>query len=149
MQLISRSIFILMFAAITVAAEKPSEPQSNRLRPVELFDLEIASDPQISPNGDQIVFVRAFSDIMKDRYRSDLWIVNHDGSELRALTSGNTSNTSPRWSPDGKRLVYISSSEGSAQLYVRWMDSGQVAKVTRVQKAPRDMEWSPDGLSHG
>jgi dipeptidyl aminopeptidase/acylaminoacyl peptidase len=145
MQLISRKILFLMLAAISVAAEKSAEPPSNRLRPVELFDLEIASEPQISPNGDQIVFVRSFSDIMKDRPRSDLWIVNHDGTELRALTSGNTSNSSPRWSPDGKRLVYVSTSEGSPQLYVRWMDSGQVAKVTRVQKSPGGMEWSPDG----
>jgi acylaminoacyl-peptidase len=129
----------------TSEKEKTREVPSNHFRPIELFDLEFAADPEISPDGSRVAFVRNFNDIMKDRRRSNLWIVNHDGSELRPLTSGNESEGSPRWSPDGKKLLYVSSGDGSAQIYVRWMDSGQVARVTRVQKAPSSMEWSPDG----
>lgn len=62
---------------------KGQETPSNRFRPIEMFDLEFASDPEISPDGSRVVFVRNFNDIMKDRKRSNLWIVNLDGSELR------------------------------------------------------------------
>jgi dipeptidyl aminopeptidase/acylaminoacyl peptidase len=127
------------------AGEKSSAAPSNRFRPIDLFELETATDPQISPDGTRVVFVREFSDIMKDRRRSSLWIVNVDGSELRPLTTGNANDHSPRWSPDGKRLAYVSTGEGSAQVYVRWMDTGQFAKVTRLPKSPSGVEWSADG----
>src|SRR5215471_7404099 len=126
------------------SASKSSKLPPNRLSPIDLFDLEIATDPQISPDGARVVFVRNFNDIMKDRKRSNLWIVNHDGSDLRPLTTGNENDHSPRWSPDGQRLAYVSTSDGSAQIYVRWMDSGQIAKVTRCPKSPSGMEWSLD-----
>jgi acylaminoacyl-peptidase len=126
-------------------ASKSSKLPSSRFHPIDLFDLEIATDPQISPDGARVVFVRNFNDIMKDRKRSNLWIVNHDGSDLRPLTTGNENDNSPRWSPDGQRLLYASTSDGTAQIYVRWMDSGQIAKVTRCPKSPSGMAWSPDG----
>jgi len=123
----------------------PIELPSNRFRPIDMFELETATDPRISPDGAKVVFVRNFNDIMKDRKRSNLWIINSDGSDLRPLTSGNENDNSPQWSPDGKRLLYVSSGDGSSQIYVRWMDSGQTAKVTRCPKAPGGMEWSRDG----
>jgi acylaminoacyl-peptidase len=116
-----------------------------RLQLLDLFELEWASDPQISPDGQQVVYVRNFHDIMKDHRRSHLWVVRADGTEARPLTTGNVNDTAPRWSPDGRRLLYASGQEGSVQLYVRWMDSGQVAQLTRVSRTPSGMAWSPDG----
>jgi acylaminoacyl-peptidase len=110
-----------------------------------MFDLEVATDPQISPDGSRVVFVRNFNDIMKDRKRSNLWIINWDGSDLRPLTTGSENDNSPRWSPDGQRLAYVSTEDGSEQIHVRWMDSGQMARVTRCSKPPSAVEWSPDG----
>ncbi len=127
------------------SSSKLSELSANRFRPIDMFDLETATDPQISPDGAKVVFVRNFNDIMKDRKRSNLWIINYDGLDLRPLTAGNESDNSPRWSPDGVRLLYASTSGGAAQIFVRWMDSGQIAKVTRCPKSPSAMEWSPDG----
>src|ERR1043166_2757477 len=127
------------------SSTQSSKLPPNRFHPIDLFDLEIATEPQISPDGAKVVFVRNFNDIMKDRKRSNLWIVDHDGSDLRPLTAGNENDNSPRWSPDGQRLLYASTSDGAAQIYVRWMDSGQIAKVTRCPKSRSGMEWSPDG----
>lgn len=129
----------------TAVVEQASEGATNRFLPIDLFDLETASDPRISPDGTQVVFVRNFSDIMKDRRWSNLWIVRTDGADLRPLTSGNGNDSSPRWSPDGKRLLYLSVIDGSPQIHVRWMDSGEVARVTRLSKPPGAMDWSPDG----
>ncbi|MEK7834151.1 MAG: S9 family peptidase [Acidobacteriota bacterium] len=82
---------------------------------------------------------------MTDRRMSNLWIVNVDGTDHRPLTTGNFNDTSPRWSPDGKQLAYISSRDGSAQVYRRWMDTGETAKLTNLTQAPSGLNWSPDG----
>ena len=131
----------LALPSITLA----QDAADNHFRQIDVFGLEYASDPQISPDGQQVVYVRNFMDIMKDRRRSTLWIVNADGSDHRPLTTGNENDASPRWSPDGSRLLYASSADGSRQLYVRWMDTGQIAKLTNLTSAPGGLSWSPDG----
>ena len=113
--------------------------------PKDIFELEWASDPQISPDGTRVVYVRNFFDVMTDRSRSNLWIVNFDGTDHRPLTKGNLNYGSPRWSPDGQKLLYVSSEEGSAQIYLRWMDTGQTAKLTNLTVPPGGLSWSPDG----
>ena len=112
---------------------------------LDVFHLEHASDPRISGDGGRVVYVRNFMDIMKDRARSNLWIIDFDGSEHRPLTTGNLNDSSPRWSPDGDRLLYVSGADGSNQVYVRWMDTGQVAKLTNLTRSPSGLTWSPDG----
>ena len=118
---------------------------SDRLSIEDVFNLELASDPQISPDGTRVVYVRQFADIMKDQRRSNLWMVSFDGEDHRPLTTGNFSDTSPRWSPDGTQLVYISDRDGSPQIYRRWMDSGQTAKLSSLTSDPAAIAWSPDG----
>ncbi len=127
------------------AAEKSEANSETKFRPVDLFDLEFASDPQISPDGNTVVFVRNFADIMTDRNRASLWTATVDGGELRPITTGSGRDFSPRWSPDGKRLLYASATDGKVQVYVRWIDTGQTARVTSVLKSPANLTWSPDG----
>ncbi len=118
---------------------------ADRLEPMDVFRVQVASDPQISPDGKRIVYVRQSADISSDRRVANLWIVNFEGSEHRPLTTGAYIESSPRWSPDGTRLAYISDREGKPQLYVRWMDSGQSAKLTDLENPPTGISWSPDG----
>ena len=110
----------------------------------DVFQLEYASDPRISPNGKKIVYARNFMDIMKDRVRSNLWITDFDGADNRPLTTGNLNDYSPRWSPDGKKLLYLSNNNGTTQVYLRWMDTGQTAKLTNLTSSPGSISWSPD-----
>lgn len=115
-------------------------------QPLDVFQLEWAADPQISPDGRQIVFARQGYDIMKDGTRSALWIMNADGTGMRALKSGDKSYGSARWSPDGGRLLFVSNQGGSRQLWVRWMDTGQEAELTHLAEgSPGSVTWSPDG----
>ena len=86
---------------------------SGRFETEDVFQLEYASDPRVSPDGRRIVYVRNFMDIMKDVRRSNLWIVDVAGGNHRPLTSGNRNDGSPRWSPDGNRLLYVSNTAGS------------------------------------
>jgi dipeptidyl aminopeptidase/acylaminoacyl peptidase len=121
--------------------------EAQRFHNIDVFQLEYADDVQISPDGAHIVYVRVSHDIMTDRTRRNLWIVNADGTNNRPLRSESKNFSSPRWSPDGTRLAYVSAAEGSPQLYVRWMDSGQTALLTNLTEGPDAITWSPDGKS--
>src|SRR6056297_2809477 len=72
----------------------------------DIFDLEYVSDPQISPDGSRIIYVRNFKDIMTDKNHSNLWMVNFDGSENKPLTTGNQNDAYPRWSHDGTKIIF-------------------------------------------
>jgi dipeptidyl aminopeptidase/acylaminoacyl peptidase len=134
------AILIAFLVSFALADEK-----SDRLTPMDVFHLQYASDPQISPDGKRIVYTRQFSDVMADKRESNLWIINADGAEDRALTTGNYSDSGARWSPDGERIAYISDRDGRPQIYVRWMDNGQTAELTNLENGPSDLSWSPDG----
>jgi dipeptidyl aminopeptidase/acylaminoacyl peptidase len=137
-------LIALLLAALAAPAAAPSR-NGQRLSAEDEFNLELAAAPQISADGRRIVYVRNFSDIMADRRRSNLWIIHQDGSEHRPLTTGNSSDTSPRWSPDGTQIAYVSDRDGTPQIYRMWVDSGQVAKLTSLENAPIGIAWSPDG----
>jgi len=142
-QLLLAALGSILFAT----AHAASLPEARRLHSLDVFQLEYADDVQVSPDGSRIVYVRASHDIMTDRVRRNLWMINADGSNHRPLRSEVRSFLSPRWSPDGTRIAYVSSAEGSPQLYVRWLDSGQTALLTNLVEAPEAIAWSPDGKS--
>jgi len=132
----------------TPAASTPATiSNSPRFESTDLFALETAGDAQISPDGRRIAYVRTRYDVMKDRPVANLWVVEAEGGPAthRPLRSDGDSHRSPRWSLDGTRLAFISNSEGKPQVFVRWMDSGQTARITDLVEAPGDLTWSPDG----
>ena len=133
-------VMLLMGVA---AARLPA--QSRRLTPADLFQLEYAAEPQISPDGQSVAYVRQLSDPMTDRRYSNVWLVKSDGSMQRPLTTGKFTDESPRWSPDGKRLAFVSNRSGSTQLYVRYMDTGEAFALTNGPNAPVSPTWSADG----
>ncbi len=130
------------FACVTTDANSPTE---KALQLLDVFELEFAADPQISPDGQSIVYVRTSMDIMKDAKRSTLWTIDFDGRNHRPLTASQQSQNAPRFSPDGKRLLFVSNKDGSSQVYVRWLETGQEARLTQLPRSPRGLTWSPDG----
>jgi dipeptidyl aminopeptidase/acylaminoacyl peptidase len=122
-----------------------AQDSSHKLTAMDEFQLQVATDPQISPDGKKIVYVRRFADPLTDRRYSNLWIINADGVEHRPLTTGNRNDSSPRWSPDGTRVAYLAEVEGKPQIFVRWMDTGQTARITNLEQSPEAIAWSPDG----
>jgi dipeptidyl aminopeptidase/acylaminoacyl peptidase len=134
--------------AILIFASSPTlraQEAARRLTAMDEFQIQLPTDPQISPDGKKIVYVRRFADPMTDKRYSNLWIINSDGTDHRPLTTGNRSDVSPRWSPDNTRLAYLSDADGKQQLYIRWMDTGQTARITNLEQAPDAIAWSPDG----
>ncbi len=117
---------------------------SNKMEMLDIFNLEYVSDPQISPDGKQVIYVRNFKDIMTDRNLSNLWIVNFDGSQNRPLTTGEQNDRSPQWSHDGSKVAYFSNKSGQTELYLRWMDSGDEMVLVNSELTPANIQWSPD-----
>jgi dipeptidyl aminopeptidase/acylaminoacyl peptidase len=123
----------------------PVFAQQKKLDKETFMDMESVSNPSISPDGRQIVFTRTWVDKVKDEYRSNLWIVDVDGTRIRELTSGSWRDSAPVWSPDGKRIAFLSDRDGTTQLHALWVDTREVAQLTHLERAPGSLQWSPDG----
>ncbi|HEX5257318.1 MAG TPA: S9 family peptidase, partial [Sphingomicrobium sp.] len=118
------------FAATALGAPANAAPATGPSRYFtgsDLFGIEWASDPQISPDGRTIAYVRQSNDVMTDKARPTIWLIDVATGQQRPLVAGSGAYFSPRWSPDGNRLAYVAAEGGSPQLYVRWMGSGESA----------------------
>lgn len=111
----------------------------------DVFELEWATEPQISPDGRQALYVRRFNDVMTDRIRSHVWLVNLDGTGHEPLLADDETYSSPRWSPDGTRIAYMQSTSGRTGLYVHYLSSGREALLGTFEERPGGLTWSPDG----
>ncbi|WP_086616718.1 S9 family peptidase [Erythrobacter tepidarius] len=124
----------------------PAAGPETRFTARDLFDLSMASDPQISPDGARIAYVRMSNDIMTDRARSAIWLVDTKTGEQVPLAGGADADAfSPVWSPDGRRIAYVSTAGGSAQLWVKWLQGGESVRLTGLPTSPSSITWSPDG----
>ena len=141
--MLSLTLCTLSFAP---AALRGQETPSDTLLTVNHYlDWEQVAEPQLSPDGAQIIYTRRWVNKIEDRWDSALWIMNADGTKNRFLAKG----SNPRWSPDGTRILYLNEGEPKGtQVFVRWMDAeGATSQVTRVTETPRSPEWSPDSKS--
>ena len=112
---------------------------------MDLFDLQMVSNPAISPDGKSIIYERHQFDVMTDRRFINLWSISFSGEDHHPLTSGTSSYGNVAWSPSGDRIAFTSSEEGSNQIFVRWMNTGATASITNLTESPGDLSWSPDG----
>lgn len=112
---------------------------------MDVFALEWADHPQISPDGKQIVYQRRGMDIMKDRRTSQLWIMDSDGSNHEKLVALSADQYNAQWSPDGSKLVFTASTEEGTEVFMYWLESKRYAKISQLEHSPSNLTWSPDG----
>lgn len=134
---------ILLAAFILPTALTAQNEPDGTLKLVTYLDWEWVANPQLSPDGTQIIYTRSWVDRINDRRDSEVYIMNSDGSRKRRLTEG----SSPKWSPSGDRILFTRGSDDEGtQIFVRWMDAeGAETQVTHLENGPGNVEWSPDG----
>ena len=130
-------------AAALVAAPSP--------RPFNLDDLALVrgvSDPEVSPDGALVAYSVRTTDVKEDKHETHIWRTTWDGKETVRLTTGKESETSPRWSPDGRSLAFLSErgdENDATQLWILPRSGGEAEKLTEVKGDVEDFDWSPDG----
>ncbi|HUQ53165.1 MAG TPA: S9 family peptidase [Gammaproteobacteria bacterium] len=143
----SLSALVLVFAA-TAASAAPPEAPARQLTGLDLFNLQVATDPQIRPDGAVVAYTRVSYDVMTDSARPSIWLIDVATGQQTPLVTGSGSHSTPRWAPAGKRLAYVSTAdEGRPQLFVRWLEVGQTTRLAELVEAPGALAWSNDGGS--
>ncbi len=138
-----RRLITVALSATLISAVAQAVPRA--MEPKDLFRMQWAADPQIRNDGTQIAYARTANDIMTDRLVQSLWLIDVATGAQTPLATGPGSHTSPRWSPDGSRIAYLSTgTDGRTQIAVHWM-RGETASITNLVESPSDITWSPDG----
>ena len=137
-----RVLLAVFLLAPTLQAQRPT----NRLTLADYMEWETVSGPRLSPDGKQIIFSRGWVDKVNDRRQNSLWVMNVDGSRLRALA---IEGSAPQYSPDGMRVAYTKDgAPRGTQIWVKYLDTeGPGTQITRLDESPSDVTWTPDGKS--
>ena len=113
---------------------------------LDVFQLEYTGDPQISPDGNYVVYQRIGFDIMNDKSIGSLWLQGiKDRSIHHKLTLNLHNEQNACWSPSGDRIAFVSKSEHGSEIFVYWTATGALAKLTQLENSPSNLSWSPDG----
>src|SRR2546428_13464026 len=121
-----RRACVIPCPAATARADEARHPFSVR----DMVAMERLASPQPSPDGSQVVFTRRAYDAEANKNFTNLWMVSIDGGEPRRLTSARAADTSPRWSPDGKSIAFISDRGGPSQVWTIEPAGGEARQLT-------------------
>ncbi|MDE3271088.1 S9 family peptidase [Pseudoalteromonas sp. G4] len=139
----SNSVKSIFFLSLCSLSSSPSV--ANTFQVSDIFDLEYASSPAISPSGEHIVFVRNSNNIMRDATDKSMWIINSKTGHLTPLFSDDKQYSSPVWSPSGDRIAFISNLSGEKQIHVHYIKQNRTAMVSQLQSGVSNLTWSPNG----
>ena len=140
-------IMFFLLCTITLLVNASAQNIVKRpLIPSDVYLLKNVADPRISPDGKWVAYTVSTVDTAKDNRNSDIWMVSWDGKETVQLTNSGEAESSPRWSPDGKYLSFVSSRNGEklAQLWLMDRRGGEAKKITSLKGDLDDYAWSPD-----
>ncbi|HYK21070.1 MAG TPA: prolyl oligopeptidase family serine peptidase, partial [Pyrinomonadaceae bacterium] len=140
---------VSLFLIIVVSFAAPTLAQKRNITEKDIFNFVWIGDPQVSPDGSRVAFVRVTVNDKKDGYNTAIWTVSTANGETRQLTNGPRDST-PRWSPDGKYLLFVRAPEVSGkteppQLFMLAMTGGEPFQFTTLPRGAGGPQWSPDG----
>lgn len=145
-----KRVLALLVAIASVAAILSAKElqQPKRFTVDDVLKIRRVSDPQVSPDGRLIAYTITDTDYEANRRVTQIYLISSDGGEPRQLTNEKQSSTSPRWSPDGKRLAFISNRDGRTQIWTVELTDGAPGpprKITNISTGADGPVWSPDG----
>ena len=133
--------------AVLIALGSLLIAQERRFTVNDLLKVRRVSDPQVSPKGDLVAFTITDMDMAANKGTTQIYLVPLSGGEMRQLTNDENSSASPRWSPDGEKLAFVSARDGEDQIWTIDVSSGALKKITSLSTGAGDPVWSPDGNS--
>src|SRR5437879_2997753 len=119
--------------------------QERRFTIDDLLKVRRVGDPQVSPKGDLVAFTVTDMDKTANKGTTQIYLVPLTGGEPRQLTNDEHSSSSPRWSPDGDKLAFVSARDGEDQIWTIDISNGALTKITSIATGAGDPVWSPDG----
>lgn len=134
--------FLLVFC---VAGHAPLAAQKRALTFDDLIGLKVVGDPQVSPGGRWLAYTVSTVSLQDNRSISRIWLADLTTGETRALTGGPGSDRSPRWSPDGRTIAFISTRQNGAQIWTLPVSGGEAQRVSRLTEGVNELTWLPDG----
>src|SRR5580658_4486770 len=134
----------LALSGVAVAQEKPAADAKKLLTPEASLNLRSISDLQFSPDGARVAFV-VTEPPKGERRARHIWLYEKMSNSVRQFTYSAKDEFSPRWSPDGKQLAFLSNREDQQQVYVMRADGGEASAVTKGKRSVSNFAWSPDG----
>jgi dipeptidyl aminopeptidase/acylaminoacyl peptidase len=137
--------FFALSAISLLACASIAFAQERRFTIDDLLKVRRVSDPQLSPKGDLVAFTITDVDKAANKSSTQIYLVPLGGGEMRQLTNDEHSSASPRWSPDGEKLAFISARDGEDQIWTIDVSSGGLKKITSLSTGVGDPVWSPDG----
>jgi dipeptidyl aminopeptidase/acylaminoacyl peptidase len=135
------SAITLMFVSVVCAWGQ----QKRAMTVEDVLMLKGVSDAQISPDGKWVAYVVTAVDMTENANDPDIWLVSTSGGESTRLTTSKKSDTLPRWSPDGKKLAFVSAREEKPQVFLISPFGGEAEKLTNSKSGVQSFQWSPDG----
>ena len=137
-------------AALLIVLSLPAVSLSQARRamtPVDLIQVPRVLDPQLSPDGARVLYVQDAPDWKANRRVGHIWRIGADGSDARQLTFGERGESSPRWSPDGRRIAFLTrrGDDEEPQIYVLEADGGEARRLTAHPAAVSNIQWAADG----
>ena len=132
-------LFFILISAFVLRAEKRAFTLA------DLYRIKNVTDPQISPDGKKVAFVVTEYFLEEGKSNAEIYLMNLDGSGLQQMTRNDAQDTRPRWSPDGKQIMFLSTRSGTAQAWSLPLDGGEPRQLTDLSTDIASPEWSPDG----
>lgn len=142
------NLTLYLFISITsssLAAEESETRDPRTFTSDKVFELEYVAAPQISPDGNKVIYSRRHMDKYSDSVASNVWMLNLRTGKDRPLFSHGDSVSSVQWSPKGDKILYTSSDNGKPTLNVRFMDTGDNFVLAKLEQGVRSPRWSPNG----
>ncbi len=138
---------ILVLISVMAAAAFAQQPARHPLKLDDMARMRDVRDPQISPDGQWVAYVVSTIDLKEDKSNSHIWLASFDGKSDRQITFSQDSESSPRFSPDGRYIAFTSSRPGPAKGNQVWLldrSGGEAMQLTDTKGRLQSFEWSPD-----
>jgi dipeptidyl aminopeptidase/acylaminoacyl peptidase len=139
---------MLQLLACTLSALSSFSAAAQSAHPFNVHDMlamDRVGDPEVSPNGQHVLFNVRVTDVEANKGRTDVWLVDVDGRNLRQLTTHEAADTNARWLPDSKSIVFLSTRSGSSQVWELSLDGGEPRQLTHFPLDVDNLQVFPDG----